>query len=78
VIPAPLQAPHEPTIERWLNVPANAKRSFAPRRAEPRGNPRCDRASYRSLKGSSQRVFSRYIELFSTKRRRVVLGSGHK
>jgi hypothetical protein len=44
----------------------------------PGGNPRCDRASYRSLKGSSQRVFSRYIELFSTKRRRVVLGSGHK
>jgi hypothetical protein len=29
-----------------------------------------------SLKSSSQHVFSRYIELFSTKRR-VVLGSGH-
>jgi hypothetical protein len=74
VIPAPLQAPHEPTIERWLNVPANAKRSFAPGARSPRR----DRASYRSLKGSSQRVVSRYIELFSTKRRRVVLGSGHK
>jgi hypothetical protein len=44
----------------------------------PRENPRRDRALYRFAQGSSQRVFSRYIELFSTKRRRVVLGSSHK
>jgi hypothetical protein len=46
--------------------------------SRPARGARAATASYRSLKGSSQRVFSRYIELFSTKRRRVVLGSGHK
>ena len=62
-------------IERWLNVPRQCKTIF---RAPARGAPRKSALRPRIISLAQGLEPAGYIELFSTKRRRVVLGSGHK
>jgi GMP synthase (glutamine-hydrolysing) len=69
----------EPMIERWLKIPYNLDQLLG------MGNPSLPddiRAETHQriahLKELSRNVFTRYVELFSTKKRTLVLGSGHK
>ena len=63
----------EPMIERWLKISSPAAIDFDPEviRQQTR-----DHVTH--LMKLSRQVFTKYIELFSTKRRKLVLGSGHK
>lgn len=69
----------EAMIERWLHVHSNQADLMS--LGGPAHTERIRAATGKHIRHQTQlgkRVFSRYIELFSTKRRRILLDSGHK
>lgn len=65
----------EPMIERWLLVPENQGQLGSGVADQIR---RDTKAHVTHLKGLSGSVFSGFLNLFGSKSRRTVLGSGHK
>lgn len=69
----------EHMIERWLGIPEHQQELLSLGGGELPEKIRAQTGTHlHRLKELSRKVFSRYIQLFSTKRRTIVLPSGHK
>jgi GMP synthase (glutamine-hydrolysing) len=63
----------EPMVERWLRIAPPAALGFDAEKIRQETH-----QNIQHLMGLSGKVFSKYIHLFSTKRRKIILGSGHR
>lgn len=69
----------EAMVERWLSISSMQAELCALAGHDSPEKIRSDTAKYIARqKELGRKVFSRYLELFSTKRKAVILGSGHK